>query len=118
MAFMDLEKAFDCVPVEYLGVEGKYKKDQGHDLRYRPGPPAEFIWDHIQFLSYRIGIYCKCCVYIRNAAGYNDCMISNPVIGVHSAGELQVLTSTHISYKTLGYVYNSCAECHAPCQWN
>ena len=43
MAFMDLEKAFDCVPVEYLGVEGKYKKDQGHDLWYRPGPPAEFI---------------------------------------------------------------------------
>ena len=24
------------------GVEGKYRKDKGHDLRYMPGPPAKF----------------------------------------------------------------------------
>ena len=30
------------------GVEGKCRKDIGHDLWYRPGPPAEF-----RCLSYR-----------------------------------------------------------------
>ena len=24
------------------GVEGKDRKDKGHDLWYKPGPPAEF----------------------------------------------------------------------------
>ena len=43
MTFMDLEKAFDCVPQNILGLRVKCKKDQGHDLRHRPGPPAEFI---------------------------------------------------------------------------
>ena len=35
------------------GVEGKCKEDKGHDLWYRPGPPAEFRRIPMRCLSYR-----------------------------------------------------------------
>ena len=35
------------------GVEGKCRKDEGHDLWYRPGPLAEFRLIPMRCLSYR-----------------------------------------------------------------
>ena len=35
------------------GVEGKCRKDKGHDLWYRPGPLAEFRLIPMRCLSYR-----------------------------------------------------------------
>ena len=35
------------------GVEGKCRKDNGHDLWYRPGPPAEFWQIPMRCMSYR-----------------------------------------------------------------
>ena len=35
------------------GVEGKCRKDKGHDLWYRPGPLAEFRRIPMHCLSYR-----------------------------------------------------------------
>ena len=35
------------------GVEGKCRKDKGHDLWYRPGPLAEFRQNPMRCLSYR-----------------------------------------------------------------
>ena len=35
------------------GVEGKRRKDKGHDLWYRPGPLAEFRQITMRCLSYR-----------------------------------------------------------------
>ena len=46
------------------GIEGKYRKDKGHDLWYRPGPLAEFRQIPMRCLSYRRGnnsIYCNGC---------------------------------------------------------
>ena len=38
---------------EEEGVEGKCRKDKGQDLRYRPGPFAEFRQKPMCCLSYR-----------------------------------------------------------------
>ena len=35
------------------GIEGKCRKDKGHDLWYRPGPLAEFRRIPMRCLSYR-----------------------------------------------------------------
>ena len=39
--------------MEMKGVEGKCRKDKGHDLWYRPGPLAEFRRIPMRCLSYR-----------------------------------------------------------------
>ena len=46
------------------GVEGKCRKDKGHDLWYRPGPLAEFRRIPMRCLSNRSdnnSIYCNGC---------------------------------------------------------
>ena len=57
------------------GVEGKYRKDKGHDLGYRPGPLAEFrripmrcvVQDLATAASTAMAANFGC---IRNAVGY------------------------------------------------
>ena len=56
------------------GVEGKCRKDKGHDLWYRPGPLAEFRQIPMCCLSYRsrqqlhlLQYGSKLLVLIRNA---------------------------------------------------
>ena len=50
--------------MEKEGVEGKCRKDKGHDLWYRPGPLAEFRPIPMRRLSSGVGnnsIYCNGC---------------------------------------------------------
>ena len=78
------------------GVDGKCRKDKGHDLWYRPGPqssgeyPCAVCWTGVGNNS----IYCTAnfgC--IRNAVGYND-WHQILIIGVHGAWEmLDLLTA-------------------------
>ena len=59
------------------GIEGKCRKDKGHDLWYRPGPAAEFkripmpclVQEQATTASTAMAANFR---FIRNAAGYND----------------------------------------------
>ena len=59
-------------------VEGKCKKDKGHDLWYSPGPLAEFRLIPMSCLLYRSSKTTASTAMaanfgcIRNAVGYND----------------------------------------------
>ena len=60
------------------GVEGKRRKDKGHDLWYRPGPLVEFSRMPMRCLSYRSWATTASTAMaanfwgIRNAVCYND----------------------------------------------
>ena len=59
------------------GIEGKFRKDIGNDLWYRPGPLAEFkripmpclVQEQATTASTAMAANFR---FIRNAAGYND----------------------------------------------
>ena len=59
------------------GIEGKCRKDEGHDLWHRPGPLAEFRGIPMRCLSYRsrqqqhLLQWLQLLVH-KNAVGYND----------------------------------------------
>ena len=88
------------------GIGGKCRKDNGHDLWYRPGPLAEFRWIPMCCLSYRSRqhqhplqwLQTGC---IRNAAGYKD-WHQILIIGIHDAWEMPVLlTADHrVNYRS------------------
>ena len=64
------------------GVEGKCRKDKGHDLLYRPGPLAELRQIPMHFVHHTgvaSTLYCKGCkLWVHKKYNWLQCLTSNP----------------------------------------